>query len=1043
MALCPSCGQENPEQFRFCGACGAPLIPGPGLEPTRRTVTVVFCDLAGSTELGERLDPESLRDVMSNYFDLVATALERHGGTVEKFIGDAVMAVFGVPQLHEDDALRAVRAVAEIHDQLARFNDDLRDRWHIRLHIRTGVNTGEVISGDAATDKKLVTGDAVNVAARLQQAAEADETLIGDGTYVLVRDEVRVEQVPPLELKGKSAPVTAWRLVEALPEVPAFTRPLGTAFVGRTTELGVLEQGFRDAVEHRSCQLRTVVGPPGIGKSRLARELITGVGARAHVVIGRCLPYGEGITYWPLTEIVRQVAGTDARAGLEQWLDDENTSVIAERIAGAVGATESAGPAEETFWAFRKLFEALARRRPLIAIVDDIHWAEPTLLDLLEYILTFASDAPILLLCLARPDLFDRRPSWATPRPHADLITIGPLADEDAYELVGRLVRGRAITPDALSRTIDVAEGNPLFVEQLLALQTEDGRDGELAIPPTIQALLSARIDQLQAEERAVLERASVEGRMFHRGAVAELLDAAARPSLGTHLMALIRKEFIRPDRSLFAGDDGFRFGHILIRDAAYQSISKQLRAELHEKFAAWLEGASGDRVREYEEILGYHLEQSFRLREDLGAVDERAHGLAVGAAKWLAAAGARATDPAAKLNLLGRARALPLPKDTAYAELLQEFAGAVYDSGDLAECKAVLKEALGVARALADERLTLRAEIDLAGLAAETDPDYPLGEWGGIVERAIPVFESLGDTRGLVRCYSNLWAFHCWNECQFDRARAAADRGLEHAKRSGDESATRRFLSCLAQSTMYGRTPAEQGIRRCEELLKEAGELGTSVAWIMLSLGVLLAMQTRFKEARSLADRGRRMLTNLGHHLQAANLGMEAGQIELLAGDPIAAERVLREGYEGLSQAGETGRFSTLAARLGEAMYAQGRDEEAEEASRVSEEAAADADLMSQTMFRALRAKVFARRGDCDRAERLAREALQLAARLSEAPNVAADTAMALAEVLRVCGRSEEAGSVIEGAVRLYEQKGNVVSAAKARALLDELAIA
>jgi hypothetical protein len=418
----------------------------------------------GSTSLGDHADPEVLRDLMSRYHGELRAILERHGGTVEKFVGDAAMAVFGIPQAHEDDALRALRAASEIHHAVER----------LRLEVRTGINTGEVV---AAAGETLVTGDAVNVAARLEQAATAGEVLIGEGTHALAGDAIRAEAIEPLALKGKAEPVRAYRLLEVLPDVPAFTRPIGGPFVGRRGELTTLEMTLARAIGDRSPQLATIVGPPGIGKSRLARELVQRADAR--VLVGRCLSYGEGITYWPLAEVVSQLG--EVRSALETEAEGE---LAASRIEAALGAAASAASSEEIAWGFRRLFEALAARRSLIVVVDDIHWAEPTLLDLIEYVGAFASDAPLLLLCMARPDLFEVRPTWAAPKPNATVVTLEPLEREQTEVLVEEL---RDLSETTRGRIVEAAEGNPLFVEQLVAMQAEV-EDGELAIPPTIQA---------------------------------------------------------------------------------------------------------------------------------------------------------------------------------------------------------------------------------------------------------------------------------------------------------------------------------------------------------------------------------------------------------------------------------------------------------------------------------------------------------------------------------------------------------------------------
>ena len=632
----------------------APLEGDDRTGETRKIVTVLFTDLVDSTPLGERLDPETLRHVMGRYFAAMQATLERHGGTVEKFIGDAIMAVFGIPTLHEDDALRAVRAAIDMRTTLARLNEELESEYGVRLLSRTGVNTGQVVTGDPLARQKLATGDAVNVAARLEQAAGPGEILIGEATERLVRHAIRLEAVDPLTLKGKSERLPAWRALEVLPDVPAFTIPIAAPFVGRMHELEQLQDAFRQAAAQRSCTLATIVGPPGIGKSRLARELIQALGPEAHVVVGRCLPYGDGITYAPLAEIVRQVGNVE-----ELVADDDQAAAISARIAGATGAAATAGSPEEIAWAFRKLFESLARQRPLLVVIDDIHWAEATLLDLIEYVTSFSTGAPILVLCTARPDLFDNRASWAAPRANATVVSLAPLANDQMQRLIEELLHDRALGDDARARITDAAEGNPLFVEQILALQAEDPEE-EVIVPPTIQALLAARIDRLEPDERAVLVRGSVEGRLFHRGAVAELLPAGpVRANVGAQLMNLVRKEFLRPDQSLFPGDDGFRFNHILIRDAAYESMPKQLRAELHERYADWLDRRADGNVAEYEEFVGHHLEQSYRLRTELGQTDDHARAVAARAGQLLAHAGRRATargDARAGTRLLRRA---------------------------------------------------------------------------------------------------------------------------------------------------------------------------------------------------------------------------------------------------------------------------------------------------------------------------------------------------------------------------------------------------
>src|SRR6476659_9019646 len=411
MAVCPSCGEENPDRFRLCGFCGTPLVAPLAPQEVRKTVTVVFSDLKGSTDLGERLDSEALREVMTRYFEEIRGALEEHGGRVEKYIGDAVMAVFGLPRIREDDALRAVRAAAEMKRRLAVLNDELETRWGVRLANRTGVNTGEVVAGDPTADQRLVVGDTVNVAARPEQAAPENEVLVGEPTYRLVRNSVQVEPVEPLELKGKAERVPAYRLlsVEEVGTVPRRQLPL----VGREAEVGTLVAEFDAAVAASSCRLVTIVAQAGGGKSRLIEEFFDQIAAGATTLRGRCLPYGRGITFWPLVEIVRQAAGIVdedapdvARRKIASLGGD---AAVIERVAAAVGLDDGDFPVPELFWGVRKLLETIASERPLALRFDDIHWAEATLLDLIAHLRTTIDGATLLLLCATRPALLERR----------------------------------------------------------------------------------------------------------------------------------------------------------------------------------------------------------------------------------------------------------------------------------------------------------------------------------------------------------------------------------------------------------------------------------------------------------------------------------------------------------------------------------------------------------------------------------------------------------------------------------------------------------
>ena len=1011
MPVCLQCGEENPEGARFCNACAAPLaVEAPA--GVRKTVTVVFCDLVGSTTLGERTDPEPLRELMARYHAGLRTILELHGGTVEKFVGDAAMAVFGIPQAHEDDALRAVRSAAEARAAVAALG----------LEVRIGVNTGEVVAGSGET---LVTGDAVNVAARLEQAAQAGEILLGEQTERLVRGGVRTESVEPFVLKGKAEPVPAFRLLELLPDVPAFTRPLVTSFVGRERELETLERTLTSAIEEHSPQLSTIVGPPGIGKSRLARELIQR--SEARIVVGRCLSYGEGITYWPLTEVVSQVG--DVRAVLG---DDGDAELAASRIAAGLGTAETAASSEEIAWGFRKLLEALAREKPLIVVLDDIHWAEPTLLDLIEYISTFAQDAPLFLLCTARPDLFELRPAWATPKPNTTLVTLEPLAGSETETLVDEL---RDVPAETKARIVEAAEGNPLFVEQLLAMQGENGA-GELEIPPTIQALLAARIDRLDPEERTVIECASIEGRMFHRGSVVELLPQQARAGVGSHLITLVRKEFIRPDRSQVPGDDGFRFGHILIRDTAYDSIPKRLRAELHERFVGWLESRLGDDAPG--EIVGYHLEQAYRYRVELGPVADEGEALARRAAEHLRVAGERASargDMAAASNLLGRTVELLPAEDPARLELMPNLGAALIEVGELARADSILEFAVEAAVSAGNQRVEWRARLGRA--TAEMWMGGSSDQAATVAEQATEALARIGDELGLARAWNLVALTRFWLGSTAV-AEEAWRSALEHARRAGSSREEAQALSWFLIGSWVGPAPVEAGILRCREALADSP---TRQVEAMALLGARPIARDAWRLRRSAEDVPAREGDASGPRPGDCGGGRLAGVLrhrDACRRSGSGRSRTSQRLHDSRAPRGEGFPLDARGLPRSRPLRA-GRYEEAERFIEVSVEAGSADDRATQTLWRSARAKVTAAQGDFEAAERLAREAVEIV-ELTDWLNTRGDALVDLADVLRLAGRPAEARAPLDEAIHLFEQKGNVVAEQRARVTLGEL---
>ena len=640
-------------------------------------MTVVFADVVGSTSLVEKLEPESARRVLDRFFETTRVVVERHGGTVEKYIGDAVMAVFGIPVLHEDDALRAVRAAAGMRNALARLNEDLARRYGVTIEMRVGAATGEVVAGDHSRRQSFATGDAVNVAARLEKTAKPGETLVDERTYRLVRRAVDASPLGSIALKGRTEAVVAYRVLSV--DVGSPVRRAHSAFVGRARELDALSKTLEEVARERTTRLVTVVGAAGVGKSRLVAEFLSACPAETAVIRGRCLPYGEGITYWPLKEALAEAArlrgeesAEESRARIRALAGDApDADLIAERVAETVGFAEAARGHAGSAWATRRLLEEIARNQPLVLVLDDIQWAEPTFLDLVEHV-AGESRAPILILCLARSELLDLRRSWAA----SSLVVLEPLSDQESARLVGTLLGDLELDEAARLKIIAAAEGLPLFVEEMVAMLVEDGSlrrvDGHwiaadldrVAAPPTIHALLAARLDQLDVPERALLQRAAVEGQVFHRDAVAFLSPEGERAEVGSWLSELVLKGLIEPAGGELGDDTAYCFHHLLLRDVVYESIHKEERASLHARFAARIDERAGERASELDEIAGYHLEQAYLYEAELhpGAVNAE---LAERAAQRLGGAGRRAHargDSSAAVGLLTRAiQLLPL----------------------------------------------------------------------------------------------------------------------------------------------------------------------------------------------------------------------------------------------------------------------------------------------------------------------------------------------------------------------------------------------
>jgi class 3 adenylate cyclase len=1050
MVKCPSCGEENPDRFKLCGFCGTPLQPAVPPQEQRKTVSIVFSDLKGSTSLGEALDSEALREVMTRYFDAMTAELVRHGGTIEKFIGDAIMAVFGLPVVREDDALRAVRAAEGMRRALSELNDDLERTAGVRLTNRTGVNTGEVVTGDATTAQRLVTGDAVNTAARLEQAAPANEVLIGELTWQLVRDAVEVEPVEPLELKGKAERVPAFRLVRVHGQDGRARRDDGP-FVGRDHELGAIAESFRDTLTSGRARLVTIVADAGVGKSRLVKEFTASIAGEAEIVHGRCLPYGDGITFWPLIEIVRGSAGIvdedtpqQARAKLLGLVGERE---VAARVASVMGLAPAQFPLSEIQWAARRLFELMAAKRPVVAIVDDIHWAEEAFLGLLEHVLDNA-EASVTLLATARPDLLESRPDWGE-RTSSVRFELKALSVDDAGKIVDALLGAADLPAGVRERIATASEGNPLYVEQLLSMLIESGAlrktdtgwvraDGshDLAIPPTISALLTARLDRLSREERAVVEPAAVIGLTFPGAAVVAMTPEPVNAQVPEHLGSLVRKQLVRAGSGTDDSDSGYRFAHLLIRDAAYATLLKRTRATLHQRFVAWADKVNAERGREleFEEILGWHLEQAYRYRSELGPLDDEGKGIGADAARRLSNAGRRAYargDLHAAASLMRRASDLMEAHDPERLSLQPDLAEVLMELGQFDEAKVVTTSAAEAADEIFDDRLAAHALITrhLIGRLTGTS-EVPGQTVLSETHDAIAVFERDGDHVALARAWRLVFVVES-GALRLAEASIAAERTREHARQAGDARQAARGAVSYSQVALYGPTPVNEAIEAGERVMAETSGDRRTQALVSTALAELHGMAGNFERGRELYRSARAAFDELGNRLLASSVSTNSWRVEYLAGDLDAAAEELRRDRAALEELEEQQLRSTIAGMLARVEAERGDIPAAERYSQEAERIADPDDVDAQSRWRAARARVLAARGEHEAADTLSSEAVELL-RAMNSPAMLADVIVQRADVLRLAGRQEDADALLEGARGLYLEKGDAASAGR-----------
>jgi class 3 adenylate cyclase/tetratricopeptide (TPR) repeat protein len=954
----------------------------------RKLATVLFVDLVGSTALVSGTDPEVARRRVQQYFDRVQQCVISHGGIVEKFAGDAVMAAFGIPVAHEDDAERAIRAALAIMDSVAELG----------LEARIGVESGEVVVD--SVESTFATGEAVNVAARLQQTAEPNAILIGPGAHRLTLGCFEVEDEGPIEARGIAQPVWTWRVlsVTRTEATRRFTAPL----VGREAELELLENTYSRAVRDRRAHLFTIYGDPGVGKSRLAREFIAGLES-ATVLYGRALPYGEGVTYSALADMIKVAAGIadddpldEAIEKLRECCPDEAVADLMGLASGVLEAVQAERNQQEIAWAARAWADKLAQPQPLVLVFEDIHWAEEPMLELIEHLGTWVRNVPLLLLCLARPELLDIRPGWGGGRVRATAIELEPLSDTESEALIEALMAGDEIPADARQALLEKTEGNPLFVEETMRMLSEANGSRVDRIPDTLQALIAARIDHLPAGEKAVLQRAAVIGRTFWSGAVSHL-GGDDDGELDALLDDLLLREFILSEpRSTITGEDAYRFKHVLIREVAYGGLSKTARASHHRRFAEWV----GDRAREEMlEVRAYHLDHAAALLAELdGAPPEE---LATEAADALERAGRRALAREANATarrLLHRSFELEPTLERRY-----QAARAAWRMSEFPVVSNEMEDVLLGAREVGDRGLEARALTALAHVTLQREGDVNRAEQ--LAQKALEVSEddeSRIDAVGLLETAA-------WWRGRLREAEAYAEEALDIARRLERQDLEADALLDLAGIYVSRREGdrAAPVIAQALELAEESGSL-TVRARAFTESGELHAFRGRHEEALAEYGRARDLYAEVGNATNLARSMMRIGRLVAKRGEIVEAERLFREAIGILKPLEDRGTLCEVQRSLAEILLQQGKIDAAEVYALKAVETVGPQDVSSQSTTRKTLALVRAAQGRDDEAEALFREAIEILER-SEYTRFLTEPLKAMIQFLEERGRVEE----------------------------------
>ena len=959
----------------------------------RKLATVVFVDLVGSTELVSTRDPEVVRRRVTSFFEHVSHCITTHGGIVEKFAGDAVMAAFGIPQAHEDDAERAVRAAAAIMDSV----------HGLGLEARIGIESGEVVADDA--ESTFATGEAVNLAARLQQAAAPGQVLLGPFAYRLTASMVEATEQGTLDLRGFGEPLKV-HLLESVRDSGSRAPTVSAPFIGRDYELELLQMTFARAVKDERAHIFTIYGDPGVGKSRLVREFVAGVEG-ATVLAGRSLPYGEGITYWPLAEMVKVAAGiTDddpvqqAVSKLRACCGDDAVADLLALAAGVLEGIEAERSQQEIAWAAREWAAELASAQPLVLVFEDIHWAEEPLLDLVEHLAERVKDAPLMIVCLARPELLDIRPGWGGGRLRATAIELEPLGQEDSEQLVDALLDDRELSFAERRALLEKTEGNPLFLEETTRMLLEGGTAGQ-RIPDTLQAIIAARIDRLPRSEKLALQRASVVGRIFWEGALGQL---APELELEPVLDDLLGRDFItRESRSTISGESAYRFKHVLIRDVAYSGLTKGARADLHQVVADWLGERAAD---ELVEIRAYHLEQAATLLEELDGVVPP--GLVTEAAATLEAAGRRALAREANRS----ARRLLLRSVELEPTLDRRFqaARAAWRLDDLPAVAVEMETVHRLARESGDETILGRSLTALAHVTLLRDADLPRAR--ALAEEALSTLDT--DSVGRFDALALLSQIAWWRgdleeDERHTRASIELARLLEREDLEAD--AVQRLASAHIQRGELEE--AEQLIDRAWELAQGSGSI-VARAQALGSRGDLAAQRGAVDQAEAAFDEAAALFEEAGAAWPRARILGKLAKIARGRGDLAAAERLFRDGIRILKSLEDRGTLCESQRGLAQVLLDQGRLDEAEQMALEARRTVGPHDQSSRATTRMALGLVRAAQGEVGEAELLLREAVDI---IRDTDFVAHNREIldALVGFLRDQGRESEAAAYEE----------------------------